>query len=120
MFRVLPRGLSSSAHVPGGDHILQVRDRWERIARKADIQRALGRFNETVQSGVECRIVFIVCSTMIRSGAGELTGSGDGFRKVVIDVGINAGQRELDTRDRGLLAGIKQHLPACGRCLTEE
>ena len=40
--------------------------------------------------------------------------------KVVIYVGVDACQRELDTRDGSLVAAVKKDLPAIGRGLTRE
>ena len=97
-----------------------MRDRRERLAEEADIQCALRGFNEAVQRGIECGVVAIVCSTVIRGCTGDLTSSDDGFGQVVIYMSVDASQRELDTRDRALVAAIEQNSPAIGRCLAGE
>ncbi len=120
MFSVLPRRFPSSAYIPGGDRVGEMRDRRKCSAREADIQRALGGFNETIKSGIECRVVAIVYSTMIWSCTGDLTGGDDGFRQIAIYVGINASQRELDSRNGGLVAAVEQDLPTSGCGQTGE
>src|ERR1700730_10042119 len=97
-----------------------MRDRRQRPAGKADIQGALGGFNETVKRGTECGVIAIVCSAVIWSCTGDLTSGDDGFGQVVIYMSINASQRELDSRDCALSAAIEQDLPASGYGLTGE
>src|SRR5205823_4874037 len=53
-------------------------------------------------------------STGIRSGAGDLTGGDDGLRQIVVDMGVDPRQRELNARYGGLLTAIEQDSPAVG------
>jgi hypothetical protein len=120
MFCVLPRGLPGGAHAPGGDRILQMRDRRQRFAEEPHIQRGLGGFNEAVKRGVQRGVVVIERATAIRSCARDLTGADNRFRQVVIDMGVYAHQRELDARDCASVAAVEQNLPARGSCRAGE
>src|ERR1035441_5248704 len=97
-----------------------MRDRRKRPPEEADMQCALRGFNAAVKRGIECGVVAIACSTVNWGCTGDLTSSHDGFRQVVIDMSVDAGQRELDTRDCALVAAIEQNLPASGGCLAGE
>src|SRR5260370_27005531 len=92
----------------------------ERAAGKAYVQRALSGLNEAVECGIDGSVIAIVRSTVIGRSSCDLTGSDDSFSQVVIYVGVDASQRELDARDCRLAAAVKQDLPASGRGLTEE
>ena len=120
MFGVLPCRLPSCAYAPGRDRIFQMRDRRERLAGEADIQRVLSGLDEATKRGIESGVVTIVRSTAIWGCAGDLTGGDDGFGQVVVDMGVNASKRKLDSRDRALAAAIEQTLPASRRCLAGE
>ena len=97
-----------------------MRDRREGVTEQTDIQRLLGRFNEGVKRGVYRGVVVVLRAVVSRSDGRDLTSGHDGSGQVVIDVGINAGQRELDAGQRGLIAAVEQGLPAGGRGLAGE
>src|ERR1700683_3350356 len=120
MFGVLPRRFAGSAYVPGGQRILQMRDRRKRPTGETDIQCLLGGFNEVVKRGIQCSVVAIVRSTVIWCGTGDLTGTDDGFRQVVIYMSVDARQRKLDSGDCAMVAATEQNLPASGSCLGGE
>lgn len=73
-------------------------------------------------SSVELKayVVAIVRSIAIRRFTGDLSGTDHGFRQSVIYMGIEAGQRELDSHDGDLAAAREQNLPTGRSCLAGE
>ena len=71
-------------------------------------------------SSVELKayVVAIVRSIAIRRFTSDLSGTDHGFRQSLIYMGIEAGQRELDSHDGDLAAAREQNLPTGRSCLA--
>ena len=48
-----------------------------------------------------------MCARVLGDRGGELASSDDCFRKIMVNVGIDAGQRELNATDRGYVPALK-------------
>jgi hypothetical protein len=76
------------------------------------MQCLLGRFNNAVESGIESRIVLELRCVMARDGGPVCGSCHNGLRKVVIYVGVDPRQRELNPSDLDLAPARKKSLPA--------
>src|SRR5277367_4049958 len=111
-FSIVPCRFAGGGYAPGRERVFEVRYRRKRITKQADMQRLLGGVDQAIKRRIEACVVVIMGPAMPRNRAGRRAGGDNRFRQVVIDVGVNARKRELDTSDLDLAAVLKQRLPA--------
>ena len=68
--------------------------------------------DEGVERGVEIRVVGVLSRSATGLRSGCLTGRDQGLGQVVIDVGIDAGQRQLNSGESGVVPSLEHHPPA--------
>ena len=86
-----------------------------RIAHQAHVKLLLGGLDQPIECAVEAAVIGVLRGGVSGRCTGGLARCHDGNRQIVIDMGVDAGQRELDARDRGLIAAIEHRSPAAGR-----
>jgi hypothetical protein len=68
------------------------------------MQIYFGLFDESVQRCIQRRVVLVLRTIVTGRDASDLTCRHQGFRQIVIDVGVDARQRELDSGDPHVIA----------------
>lgn len=61
-FRIGPCCISRRANTPRSNRVFKVRSRRERVPKESNVQRLLGRFDQTIERRIQRRVIVVMRS----------------------------------------------------------
>jgi hypothetical protein len=117
---MIPCLLSRSARAPRGSGILQMGNWWKRVPEQRDMEFPFGGFYKAIERGVQAGVIRILRCSMVWRDIARLGGGDDCRRQVVIDMRVDARERELDPGDPRVAADGKHRIPASAAFVIDE